>query len=135
MATGRPKTPEERYDLVVESNELAETATNGEQGTFEASATSPDYIAASLGARADVDQITPAGRSRAFKRSILRGSMVFLRDQAAFNRLTVVALEDVTARLESIEARVSAIEAHLAKRPLAPPTTSTPPPGGSSPRG
>jgi hypothetical protein len=131
MATGRPKTPEERYDLVVESNELAEAAANGEQGTFEPSATSTDYIAAMLAARADVDRITPSGRSRWLKGRILRASTVFLRDQGSFNRLTVLAAEEVTARLEALEARMAAIEAHIARRPLAPPEVDDPPAGGS----
>jgi hypothetical protein len=35
---------------------------------------------------------------------------VFLRDQAAFNRLTVNALEELTARLDVAEARLAELE-------------------------
>ncbi len=61
-------------------------------------------------ARASVDDIAPVGRMRGMKRSVLKASQVFLRDQAAFNRLTVTALEDLTARLDAVEARLAALE-------------------------
>ncbi len=38
---------------------------------------------------------------------------MFLRDQAAFNRLTVNALEELTARLDVAEARLAELEAEL----------------------
>jgi hypothetical protein len=39
---------------------------------------------------------------------------VFLRDQAAFNRLAVTALEDLTARLDAAEARLAELEGQRA---------------------
>jgi hypothetical protein len=48
------------------------------------------------------------------KRTVLRASQVFLRDQAAFNRLAVTALEDLTARLDAAEARLAELEGQRA---------------------
>ena len=48
------------------------------------------------------------------KRTVLKASQVFLRDQAAFNHLTVTALEELTARLDAAEARLAELEAQRA---------------------
>ena len=54
---------------------------------------------------------------RNLKRGVLKVSHVFLRDQAAFNRLTVNALEELTARLDVAEARLAELEAELEPEP------------------
>lgn len=110
MATGREHTPEERFELVGEARDLVRAATADTSATFEPNGSNADALVASLATRADVDAITPVGRMRGLKRSVLKVSQVFLRDQAAFNRLTVTALEDLTARLDVIEARLTALE-------------------------
>ena len=70
-----------------------------------------DSVIAALTSRGNVDAIAPVGRMRNAKRGILKVSQLFLRDQAAFNRLTVNALEELTARLDVAEARLAELEA------------------------
>ncbi len=67
-------------------------------------------LTASLTTHASVDAISPVGRMRGLKRGVLRASHVFLRDQAAYNRMTVTALEELIARLDGFEARLVALE-------------------------
>lgn len=110
MAKGREHTPEERFELVGEARELVRSATAETSAVFEPNGSNADAIVASLAARGDVDAITPAGRMRGLKRSVLKISQVFLRDQGAVNRLTVTALEDLVARMDAIEARLTALE-------------------------
>jgi hypothetical protein len=70
-----------------------------------------DVVQAMLLARADVDRIQPTGRLVRAKRTILRISKLFLRDQASFNRASIVALEDLGARLDRLEAAIDKCEA------------------------
>ena len=114
MATGREHSPEERHDLVTEARTVARAATDETAAPLEPSAVSADSVVASLATRAGVDTITPVGRQRGMKRTVLRASQVFLRDQAAFNHLTVTALEELTARLDAAEARLAELEAQRA---------------------
>ena len=110
MAGGREHTDEDRYELVGEARELARGAVAGTTPPFKSTGASGDALVASMVSRASVDNITPVGRMRGMKRSMLKMSQVFLRDQAAFNRLTVTALEDLTARLDAAEARLASLE-------------------------
>jgi hypothetical protein len=114
MATGREHSPEERYDLVTEARTVARAATDESAEPLEPNAVSSDSVVASLATRAGVDTITPVGRQRGMKRTVLKASQVFLRDQAAFNHLTVTALEELTARLDAAEARLAELEAQRA---------------------
>ena len=114
MATGREHSPEDRYDLAAEARTVAKAAMDETASPLEPSAVSADSVVASLATRAGVDAITPVGRQRGMKRTVLKASQVFLRDQAAFNHLTVTALEELTARLDAAEARLAELEAQRA---------------------
>ena len=99
----------ERETLTDEAAQLARDAEAAPQDSFEPSGTSADALIASLAARAHVDALNPSGRVRSVKRVLLRSSMVFLREQAVFNRLTVTVLEDLNRRLDTVEARLEAL--------------------------
>jgi hypothetical protein len=114
MATGREHSPEDRYDLATEARTVAKAAMDESASPLEPGAVSADSVLASLATRAGVDTISPVGRQRGMKRTVLRASQVFLRDQAAFNRLAVTALEDLTARLDAAEARLAELEGQRA---------------------
>jgi hypothetical protein len=114
MATGREHSPEDRYDLAAEARTVAKAAMDESASPLEPSAISADSVVASLATRAGVDTITPVGRQRGMKRTVLKASQVFLRDQAAFNHLAVLALEELTARLDAAEARLAELESRRA---------------------
>ena len=98
--------------VITEARQVARVAVSREtdSGPELERATGADLILASLGARAGVDRISPGGRMPQLKQLVLRASGVFLRDQAAFNRLVVSALEELGARIDEIEARLTALE-------------------------
>ena len=112
MATGREHTPEQRFDLTSEARELVQnSAATAASQPLAPSGEAADSAIAALTSRGNVDAIAPVGRMRNAKRLVLKISQVFLRDQAAFNRLTVNALEELTARLDVAEARLAELEA------------------------
>jgi hypothetical protein len=111
VATGREHTPEQRFDLTSEARELVQNGAAAAADPLPPSGEAADSIIAALTSRGNVDGITPVGRMRNMKRGVLKVSNVFLRDQAAFNRLTVNALEELTARLDLAEARLAELEA------------------------
>ena len=100
------------------SHLTAEAAALAVQAAFPSGRSTPhvgkDVVHAMMLARADVDRIQPIGRFVQAKRTVLRISKLFLRDQACFNRAAIVALEDLGARVERLEL---AIEARDADRP------------------
>lgn len=111
MATGREHTPEQRFDLTSEARELVHNGAAATAEPLPPSGEAADSVIAALTSRANVDEIAPVGRMRNMKRGVLKVSNVFLRDQAAFNRLTINALEELTARLDVAEARLAELEA------------------------
>ena len=113
MATGREHTPEQRFDLTSEARELVQNGAAASADPLLPSGEAADSVIAALTTRGNVDAIAPVGRMRNLKRAVLKVSHVFLRDQAAFNRLTVNALEELTARLGDVEARLAELEAEL----------------------
>lgn len=111
MATGREHTPEQRFDLASEARELVQNGAAASAEPMPPSGEAADSVIAALTSRGNVDEIAPVGRMRNVKRGVLKVSNVFLRDQAAFNRLTINALEELTARLDVAEARLAELEA------------------------
>ena len=111
MATGREHTPEQRFDLTSEARELVQNGAAASADPLSPSGEAADSVIAALTSRGNVDAIAPVGRMRNLKRGVLKVSHVFLRDQAAFNRLTVNALEELTARLDVAEGRLAELEA------------------------
>jgi hypothetical protein len=111
VATGREHTPEQRFDLTSEARELVQNGAAASADPLAPSGEAADSVIAALTSRGNVDAIAPVGRMRNLKRGVLKVSHVFLRDQAAFNRLTVNALEELTARLDVAEARLAELDA------------------------
>ncbi len=130
MATGREHTPEQRFDLTSEARELVQNGAAASADPLPPSGEAADSVIAALTSRGNVDAIAPVGRMRNLKRGVLKVSQVFLRDQAAFNRLTVNALEELTARLDVAEARLAELEAEL-ERPEREAERSDPAPSGA----
>jgi hypothetical protein len=111
VATGRQHTPEHRFDLTSEARELVQNGAAAAANPLPPSGEAADSVIAALTSRGNVDAIAPVGRMRNLKRAVLKISNVFLHDQAAFNRLNVNALEELTARLDVAEARLAELEA------------------------
>jgi hypothetical protein len=105
MATGREPTDEERWRLVSEAQGLARAAGEGPSAPFEPSGIGEDAILASLATHAGVDDIRPTGGWSWLKKRTLKLSASFRREQATFNRLTVTALEELSARMDALEAQ------------------------------
>ena len=72
MATGREHSPEDRYDSATEARTVAKATMDETASPLEPSAVSADSVLASLATRAGVDTITPVGRQRGMKRTVLR---------------------------------------------------------------
>jgi hypothetical protein len=111
VATSREHTPEQRHDLRAEADELVHASAMAGAEPLAPNGDAPDSIISQLTSRGNVDAIVPVGRMRNMKRGVLKVSHVFLRDQAMFNRGTINALEELTARLDLVEARLAELEA------------------------
>ena len=104
MATGREHSPEERYDSGDRGSHRGQGGHGRDRVTARAQRGERRLRARlagdSCGGGHDHARRAAAGDEAHGPQA----SQVFLRDQAAFNRLTVTALEDLTARLDAAEA-------------------------------
>ena len=106
----REHTPEDRYELVQEARELMEAATSGPNGPTEPSGSGADPVLASLAAHADFERTT-SSTGAVGGWVARRTSQSFFEEQREFNRLTILALEDLTLRLDAIERRLGELDA------------------------